>query len=124
MTTYLVDFENVHNSLFTSENLVLKSRDKVILFRHENDHSIVDGEKIIDLVDKGVSVKIVHTQGTTKNALDFQLAYYAGRLSLKNEKVVIISNDKGYDVLNEFSKQFGAECLRIATADNEHKEQK
>lgn len=45
------------------------------------------------------SVTLVARTGTGKNALDFQLSYYAGYLMARqpDARFVVVSNDKGYD---------------------------
>ena len=52
--------------------------------------------------------------GTGKNALDFQLAYYAGYLSARQPtgKVVVVSNDRGYDPMLEHARQLGFDARR------------
>ena len=52
--------------------------------------------------------------GTGKNALDFQLAYYAGYLSARQPTgtVVVVSNDRGYDPMLEHARQLGFDARR------------
>ncbi len=47
--------------------------------------------------------QIIHLQKSGKNVLDFYLSYYSGQIIAKDPQadLIILSNDKGYDVLFE-----------------------
>ena len=62
------------------------------------------------------SITMVHVGCGQKNALDFQLAAMAGRISAQmpeKTKIYIVSKDKGYDCLEQYFERFGVKVLRI-----------
>lgn len=53
------------------------------------------------------SVTLVERTGSGKNALDFQLSYYAGYLMARqpDARFVVVSNDKGYEPMLEYARK-------------------
>ena len=57
----------------------------------------------------------VKVSGRGKNALDFHIAYYVGRLSERNPEAFfhVVSQDKGFDPLIEHLRGNGRKCYRV-----------
>lgn len=111
-TSYIfIDYENVQ-----PENLDFL-RDKkftVYLFCGLNQNSIPFdiASRMQQLGDRG---KYVKASGHGKNALDFHIAYYMGRLSIEDPDACfhIISRDKGYDPLVKHLKSNNIRARRV-----------
>lgn len=60
------------------------------------------------------SVTLVERSGAGKNALDFQLSYYAGYLMARQPEArfVVISNDKGYEPMLEHARKLKFQAQR------------
>lgn len=61
------------------------------------------------------SASFVKVSGRGKNALDFHIAYYVGRLSERDPNAFfhIVSQDKGFDPLIEHLRGDGRKCYRV-----------
>lgn len=61
------------------------------------------------------SVTLVERTGAGKNALDFQLSYYAGYLMAKqpDARFVVVSNDKGYEPMLEHARKLEFQAVRL-----------
>jgi hypothetical protein len=59
----------------------------------------------------------VQIDGNGKNALDFHIAYYIGRLAAENPGASfhVISKDKGFDPLIKYLKAQGISCQRSSS---------
>ncbi|SCZ81195.1 PIN domain-containing protein [Acidaminobacter hydrogenoformans] len=118
-THCFIDYENVHESGFEGVE-ALGVGDAVTIFISSVSHKI--SLVVLDtLLRKNCELNIIHTIGTGKNNLDFQLiaevGYQIGRQA--NEKLaprfVIISKDRGYEnVVTVFSKR-GVEISQFET---------
>lgn len=106
MTYYLVDVENTANHWM--ESMRPEENKKVFLFYTEpNRHiSYADLDKIL----KGnINLSMLLCKKGA-NALDFQLATYLGMLiatAKEKDRFVILSNDRGYDVICHFWSEKG-----------------
>ena len=108
----LVDFENVQ-----PRNLGLLRgggfRIKVFLGSQQ-------GKLDLDFVRAvqafGEDAEYIQMAGSGKNALDFHLAYFLGKLSAEHPDAAfsIISRDTGFDPLVRYLKANGIECKRSA----------
>ena len=60
------------------------------------------------------SVTLVERTGAGKNALDFQLSYYAGYLMARqpDARFVVVSNDKGYEPMLEHARKLDFQATR------------
>lgn len=96
MSIYLVDYENVNADGFKGIEQLGKE-DSVYIFYTTNAGSITF-EIHKKLIESSAEMKYFSVS-TGKNALDFQLAMFAGYLLGKGIKqnIYIISNDKGFD---------------------------
>lgn len=107
----LVDFENVQ----AMELERIKSLPvKVVLFAGRNQKYVP-----MDLLRKACMspgcVEVVESVGSGKNALDFQMACYAGRIAEREPKAFIhfVSKDKGFDVVVRFLKSAKRMSARV-----------
>lgn len=106
----LVDFENVQPKNVGS----LSGRSfkiKVFAGAHQ---SKVPLELARALQALGPDVDYIQIDGNGKNALDFHIAYYIGRLAaeIPGSNFYVISKDKGFDPLIKHLKAQGISCQR------------
>lgn len=104
MSVFLVDYENTHS---LSGIATLSKDDKVVIFYSQNANSLTfDTHKRIMESPATVEYKYVGTG--SQNALDFQLSTYLGYLVSthkdNDEKIVIVSRDKGFNNVVSFWK--------------------
>ncbi len=104
MSVFLVDYENTHS---LSGIATLSKDDKVVIFYSQNANSLTfDTHKRIMESPATVEYKYVGTG--SQNALDFQLSTYLGYLVSthkdSDEKIVIVSRDKGFNNIVSFWK--------------------
>lgn len=102
MSVFLVDYENTHS---LSGIAALSKDDKVVIFYSQNANSLTfDTHKRIMESPATVEYKYVGTG--SQNALDFQLSTYLGYLVSahkdSDEKIVIVSRDKGFNNVVSF----------------------
>jgi hypothetical protein len=93
----LIDYENVSSLEFGE---MAGHPVKVLIFVGENQKrlSVNDVEKMLQHKER---VELIRMIGTGHNALDFHIAYYAGRISVEDPSayIHIISKDQGFDPL-------------------------
>lgn len=110
--TYLfIDFENIQNiDLPTLRDTEVEIK----IFVGESQQKIP-----FDLVQAaqtfGGAIEWVKIEGTGKNALDFHIAFYLGRLSAADRSAafIILSKDTGFDPLVRHVKKHHIACRRI-----------
>lgn len=68
----------------------------------------------------GCRAEYIQTPDTGKNAVDFHISCYLGKLSTKypNAKLFVLSKDKGYDPLIEHLQKTGINVRRVITLDD------
>ena len=109
----LIDFENVQ-----PDNVgVLNGRSfkiKVFAGAHQ---SKVPFEMARAFQPFGQDVEYIRSDEIGKNALDFHIAYYIGRLAAENPNASfhVISKDKGFDPLTKHLKAQGISCQRSSS---------
>lgn len=99
----LVDFENVQpNGIATPSDIPIK----VLVFLGENQTKL-PVELAVSLQSLGENAEYIQISGNGKNALDFHIAYWIGRLSEKdpNSYFHIVSKDTGFDPLVKHLRQ-------------------
>ena len=109
----LVDFENVQPSSLGA----LKAGDayvKVFAGAHQNR---VDLALAQALQPFGTHAEYIQIVGSGKDALDFHIAFYIGRLSAEHPgaSFTIVSRDTGFDPLVKHLAKLGVTCKRVAT---------
>jgi hypothetical protein len=109
----LIDFENVQPKDLTP----LRGRPcKIKVFCGANQTKIPTS-LVTALLPIGPDAELVLIQGSGKNALDFHIAYYIGRLSTESPGAVfyIVSNDTGFDPLVRHLKTKDIACQRVSS---------
>jgi hypothetical protein len=109
----LVDFENVQPSSLG----VLKPGDtwlKVFAGQHQ---SRVDLSLAQALQPFGAHAEYLQIVGNGKDALDFHIAFYIGRISAEHPSAsfTIVSRDTGFDPLVKHLEKLKIACKRVAT---------
>lgn len=106
----LVDWENVKPDAAALKQLVPEGTD-VWLFHPPAQRMDVEQHK---KVYGSNSVTLVERTGSGKNALDFQLSYYAGYLMARQPgaRFVVVSNDKGYEPMLEHARKLEFQAMR------------
>ncbi len=71
----------------------------------------------VALQELGPAAEYIEIEGSGRNALDFHIAYYIGRLSTEHPGATfqIVSNDKGFDPLIKHLKGKAVSCQRVAS---------
>lgn len=107
----LIDFENTQS--IDAERLSGLPV-KIVIFVGQNQKSL-PVELVKRLLEYQGTVEIYESAGIGKNALDFQLAFYAGRVFEREPEafVHIVSRDKGFDPLVTHIRNQGRHCFRV-----------
>ena len=106
----LIDFENIQKVDLNK----VPGHFHVLIFVGMNQKSMP-----FDLVSKtqplGNRLEWKKVQGAGKDALDFYLSYYVGRLCERDKEAecIILSKDKGFDALIKCLVSEGRKCTRI-----------
>lgn len=103
MKFYLVDYENVHESGLAGLNK-LDANAEVYIFYSKNADKL-NFDLLNKIIESKATVITKKVEANTKNALDFQLSFFAGALVSKNPncEINIVSQDQGYDCLSAFA---------------------
>ena len=111
MAFYLIDFENIKN---ISDLTDLSEQDTIVFFYSQNANSL-SFDLHIELNKSLAKKEYFMAQCGGKNALDFQMSSYIGFLISKfpEERIYIISKDKGFENLLSFWRAQGFETLEI-----------
>jgi PIN domain len=109
----LIDFENVQP---TNMTVLTAGPYKVKVFVGANQGK-VPLEMVRTLQAFGPDAEYIQIDGNGRNALDFHIAYYIGRLAAENPKSSfhVVSKDKGFDPLIRHLRQQGLSCRRSET---------
>ena len=113
----LVDYENVHQVDLSHAD---PQSTEIKIFVGQAQHNI-PFELVQAAQSFGNTLEWIRIEGSGKNALDFHVAFFIGKLSAEkqaeadNEPVsfVIISRDKGFDPLIRYATKHGIDCRRI-----------
>lgn len=117
MIIYLVDYENVGVSGLNGLSK-LDSNAKLVIFYSDNADKLTFGlhRRLCESAARGACIEYMRADVSSgKNALDFQLALYAG-ISLKeleNSYIFIVSKDKGYDCLQKIVAKYSSKLERV-----------
>ena len=112
----LVDFENIQ-----PKNISLLSGRpfKIKVFVGTNQAKIpVEMARALQMF--GPNAEYIQIEGSGRNALDFHIAYYIGRMSAENPDAHfhVISKDKGFDPLIKYVKKQKIFCQRLTSIAN------
>lgn len=118
MKHILIDFENIHP---TAEQLMELDNDcQIWLFLGKHQQKNIP-LALAEALCRFNRTHFIRVEKTGKNALDFYLAYYLGRIIEQdaNAEICILSKDGGYDVLVEHldSQQHCQQIMRITWTD-------
>jgi hypothetical protein len=108
----LIDFENVQ----PRDLALLKGREfKVMVFIGATQAKLPT-EFVVAVQSLGAAAEYVQIDGSGRNALDFHIAYYLGRISSGSPQsdCFVISKDSGFDPLIRHLKTLGIACRRLA----------
>lgn len=107
----LIDFENTQ--AIEAERL-RGLPVKIVIFVGQHQKSL-PLELVRRLLEYQGTVELYESAGVGKNALDFQLAFYAGRVFEREPEayVHIVSRDKGFDPLVTHIRNQGRPCYRV-----------
>lgn len=108
----LIDYENVQPEIVAALG---EEHFKVLIFIGANQPR-VDVDVAAALQTLGSRVEYIRVTGAGRNALDFHVAYYLGRLAMSKPEAYfhIIALDKGYDPLLDHLKSKGVHATRSA----------
>lgn len=109
----LIDFENVQ-----PKNLEpLRATNHLIKVFLGSNQSKLATEFVELLLPFGPRVELIRIEGTGRNALDFHIAYFLGRLvyAAHAAKFHVFSKDTGFDPLIRYLRKQGIRCDRIAS---------
>ena len=111
MSIFYVDFENVHDAGLEGIKDLTK-KDKIILFYNKEQKISIDG--MLEISSCKAEIEYRKTLVSGRNYLDFQLGTYLGygMNQYKNEHIVIVSKDNGFDSIVHFWKQEGVDIQR------------
>jgi hypothetical protein len=110
-TVFLLDFENVN----PKDVDLIKQDASVILFIGQKQSKIAI-ETATLLQPLGRQVEYIKISGHGKNAADFHIAYFLGKLSQqdKRSEYVIVSKDNGFDPLIKYMTGEKINCKKVA----------
>lgn len=116
MEYLFVDFENIAVSALTN----LSPRQTVLLFAGEK-QTRIKTDLVEQLLSLGSQAKLIRIQGNGKNALDFHIAFYLGKLAETDEgaSFKILSKDTGFDPLVRHLRGANIDCARIENLEAE-----
>ena len=120
-THILIDFENVQPQ---DMSLLRGDQYRVIIFRGPHQNKL-DFDMAESLQPLGSNVTHVQSDRQGKNALDFHIAFYLGRLlqehvgngspERKTAKFIVVSKDGGFDTLLSHVQALGHTAMKAAT---------
>lgn len=114
MKIYLLDYENVGVDGFNGLSK-LDANAKLVVFYSENRDKITFGLHRRLCESKAEIVYMRADVSNGKNALDFQLSYYAGVMGMQHPEsdIFIVSKDKGYDSLIKIAHKQKCTICRV-----------
>ena len=111
VTEYLlIDFENVRPAGIPA----IHENQNVFIFAGDNQNKI-DYDLVRATQPYGNRVQWIKIKGSGRNALDFHISFYLGKLSAihRQASFFILSKDKGFDPLVRYLENSGIQCKRI-----------
>jgi hypothetical protein len=121
LTYILIDYENVKPTA-ADLTLIRGAKYQVRIF-HGPHQNKFDADTLNALLPVGGQVKLIQSERSGKNALDFHIAFYLGRLipetqglvsaTEKPARFIIVSKDSGFDVLLSHVRELGYDAARV-----------
>lgn len=102
---FLVDLENVPNSIYDIKYCDFKNTDSIVVFYNSTQKTKIESEsKNIDKAFHGNARYVLVSNYGTKNAMDFNICIYAGIIvggySGRKLEIHIVSKDNGYKAID------------------------
>jgi hypothetical protein len=123
LTYILIDFENVKPAA-ADLKLIRGTNYRVQIF-HGPHQNKFDADTVKALQPLGGQVEFIQSAQSGKNALDFHISFYLGRLipeldgtvsaTQKLARFFVVSKDTGFDVLLAHVRELGYSAARMAT---------
>jgi hypothetical protein len=122
LTYILIDYENVKPTA-ADLKLIRGAKYQVRIF-HGPHQNKFDADTLNALLPVGGQVKLIQSERSGKNALDFHIAFYLGRLipelpegvvsaMEKPARFIVVSKDSGFDVLLSHVRELGYDAARV-----------
>lgn len=102
-----VDFENIQKI----DNSLVNTKNKIIVMVGLGQKSF---ELAKSLFENKVSLELINVNGQGPDALDFFISFYIGKYfnDIKDSKIIIYSNDTGYNPLIKHLNEYGISIER------------
>lgn len=123
LTYILIDFENVQPT--AADMKLIRGADYRVRLFHGPHQNKFDAEMVKALQPLGVHLEYFQCERKGKNALDFHIAFYLGRMvqelevsaapSGKKAGFYIVSKDSGFDVLLSHVRELGYGAARVGS---------
>ncbi|MBO6140420.1 MAG: hypothetical protein J6O40_01380 [Ruminococcus sp.] len=104
-TTYLIDLENVNSGGFEGANNLNESDELIVFYSEKADTLKI--HIITTLLKTKASIKFYKSKNGIMNAMDFDIVSVLGIVYNTEREFVIVSKDKGFDVVVERYRSFG-----------------
>ena len=104
-TTYLIDLENVNSGGFEGANNLEESDELIVFYSEKADTLKI--HIIRALLNTKAEIKFYKSKNGIMNAMDFDIVSVLGIVYNTEREFVIISKDKGFDVVVERYRSFG-----------------
>ena len=104
-TTYLIDLENVNSGGFEGANNLSESDELIVFYSEKADTLKI--HIITTLLKTKASIKFYKSKNGIMNAMDFDIVSVLGIVYNTEREFVIVSKDKGFDVVVERYRSFG-----------------
>jgi len=113
-TVIFIDFENLQK--IDTNKIDAKTKIIVMIGLDQEKKAIEFTSKIIQNIS---SIELIKINGRGKNAMDFFIAFYFGKYfaDIKDSKIIISSNDTGYDPLIKHLNGYGM-CIEKINISN------
>lgn len=104
-TTYLIDLENVNSGGFEGANNLEESDELIVFYSEKADTLKIP--IIGALLKSKAAIKFYKSKNGILNAMDFDIVSVLGIVYSADREFVIVSKDKGFDVVVERYRSFG-----------------
>ena len=104
-TTYLIDLENVNSGGFEGADNLDESDELIVFFSEKADTLKIP--TITALLKTAAQIKFYKCKNGIMNAMDFDIVSVLGIICTQDREFVIVSRDKGFDVVVERYRSFG-----------------
>ena len=123
LTYILIDFENVKPS--AADMKLIRGADYRVRLFHGSHQNKFDADIVKALQPLGGQVEFIQCERAGKNALDFHIAFYLGRMVQEMEAAIepqgkkasffVVSKDSGFDILLGHIRELGYGAARVVS---------